>query len=132
MYKKENDMKQRTVYLITAGLSLLFALGLLLMPSVMLGLFDMNDTEQAAVLGQLISVELVVGGAIMFLLRDTTDPKARNAIHFANIAAGALGVIVSVNGTLTGAFGWFGWVMVVVYLLLAAAFAYLQFFAWGE
>ena len=57
-------MKQRTIYLINAGVCLLFALGLLLMPSVMLNLFGMNDTEQAVMLGQLISVELVVGGVI--------------------------------------------------------------------
>jgi len=125
-------MKQRTIYSIAAAASLLFGLGLLLMPSVMLGLFGMNDTEQAATLGQLISVELAVGGVILFLLRDTADPKARNAVNYANIIAGALGLIVSVNGALTGAFGWFGWVMAAIYLLLAAAFAYVQFFAWGE
>ena len=125
-------MKQRTIYLINAGVCLLFALGLLLMPSVMLGLFGMNDTEQAVMLGQLVSVELIVGGVITFLLRDTTDPKTRTAINYANIAAGALGVIVSINGTLTGAFGWFGWVITAVYLFVAAAFAYIQFFAWGE
>lgn len=125
-------MKQRMIYLINAGVSLLFALGLLLMPSVMLGLFGMNDTKEATMLGQLISVELIVGGVITLLLRDTTDPKTRSAINFANIAAGALGVIVSINGTLTGAFGWFGWVIVAVYLFVAAAFAYIQFFGWGE
>ena len=125
-------MKQRTIYLINTGVCLLFALGLLLMPSVMLGLFGMNDTEQAAMLGQLVSVELVVGGVITFLLRDTTDPKTRSAINFANMAAGALGVIVSINGTLTGAFGWFGWVVTAVYLFVAVGFAYIQFFAWGE
>lgn len=125
-------MKQRTIYLINTGVCLLFAIGLLLMPSIMLGLFGMNDTEQAAVLGQLIAVELVVGGVITMIARDTTDAKTRTAINYANMAAGALGVIVALNGTLTGAFGWFGWVLTAVYLLVAAAFAYLQFFAWGE
>lgn len=125
-------MKQKTLYLINAGVCLLFALGLLLMPSVMLGLFGMNDTEQAVMLGKLVSVELVVGAVITFLLRDTTDPKTRTAVNYANMAAGALGVIVTLNGTLTGAFGWFGWALLAVYLLVAAAFAYLQFFAWGE
>lgn len=124
--------KQRTVYLIGAALNLLFALGLFLMPSVMLGLFGMHDTEDAAVLGQLVAVELVVGGVIALLLRDTADPKSRSAVNYANIAAGALGVIVALNGTLTGAFGWFGWALVTIYAFVAVAFAYIQFFAWGE
>ena len=125
-------MKQKTLYLINSGVCLLFAIGLLLMPSVMLGLFGMNDTEQAVMLGQLIAVELVVSGVITLLARDTKDAQTRTAINYANIAAGALGVIVSINGTLTGAFGWFGWVVTVVYLFVAVAFAYIQFFAWGE
>ena len=125
-------MKQRTIYMIGAALNLLFALGLFLMPSVMLGLFGMHDTKDAAVLGQLVAVELVVSGVIALLLRDTADPKSRSAVNFANLAAGALGVIVCLNGTLTGAFGWFGWVVAAIYLFLVVAFAYLQFFAWGE
>jgi hypothetical protein len=125
-------MKQKTVYLINSVVSLLFALGLLLMPAVMLGVFGMNDTKEAATLGQLIAVELVVGGLITLLLRDTTDAKTRSAINMANMAAGAVGVVVALNGALTGAFGWFGYVVLAVYACVALAFGYVQFFAWGE
>jgi ABC-type transport system involved in multi-copper enzyme maturation permease subunit len=71
----------------------------------------------------------VVGGMITLLARDVTDAKARSAINNANMLAGVLGVVVALNATLTGVLGWFGWVIVVVYLIVAVGFAYFQFFA---
>jgi hypothetical protein len=121
-------MKLRHLYLVNSVISLLFALGLFLMPSVMLALFGMNYTRDAALLGQLLAVELVVGGLITLLARETTDPKTRSAINYANMVAGVLGFIVALNGTLTNAFGWFGYVIMGIYAFIALAFAYFQFF----
>jgi ABC-type transport system involved in multi-copper enzyme maturation permease subunit len=120
------------MYLLNTAICMIFALGLLLMPQVMLMLFGMNDGAEARTLCQLIAVELVVGGMITFFARDVTDPAARSAINYGNIVAGALGLVVALNGTLTGVFGWFGWVVAVVYLVVAVGFAYFQFFARGE
>ena len=125
-------MKQKTLYLINTVATLVFAVGLFLMPLVMFRLFGMNDTKQAVTLGQFIAVELTISGLITLLLRDTSEPKTRSAINIANMTAGVLGLIVALNGTLTGAFGWFGWVIVAIYAFVAIAFGYIQFFAWGE
>ncbi len=122
-------MKLRNLYLINSVICLVFAVGLLLMPSIMLNLFGMDYTKDAAMLGQLIAVELVVGGLITLLARDVTDAKAHTAINTGNMIAGVLGIVVALNGTLTGVFGWFGWVILAVYVFVAVAFAYFQFFA---
>lgn len=122
-------MKLRNMYLLNTVVCLLFALGLLLMTPVMLGLFGMDNVPDAQTLGRLLAVELVVGGMTTLLARDVTDAKARSAINNANILAGVLGVGVALNATLTGVFGWFGWVIVAVYLVVAIGFAYFQFFA---
>lgn len=122
-------MKLRNWYLVYAGVSLLFALGLLLMSNVMLGLFGMDLTRDAAVLCQLIGVELSAGGMVTLLARDVTDAQARSAINYANMAAGALGLIIALNATLTGVLGWFGWAVAAIYLLMTLGFAYFQFFA---
>jgi hypothetical protein len=121
-------MKLRNLYLLNSVISLLFALGLLLMPSVMLAIFGMTYTKDAVVLGQLIAVELVVGGMITLLARDVTDMTARSAINYGNIIAGVLGIVVTLNGILTGAFGWFGYVILAIYAFLVIAFSYFQFF----
>lgn len=122
-------MKLRNMYLLNTVICLLFALGLFLMTPVMLGLFGMDNNADARTLGQLLAVELVVGGMITLLARDVTDSQAQSAINYANMLAGVLGVVVALNATLTGVFGWFGWVIVAVYLVVAVGFAYFQFFA---
>ncbi|RJP48835.1 MAG: hypothetical protein C4583_13820 [Anaerolineaceae bacterium] len=122
-------MKLRNMYLLNTVICLLFALGLLLMTPVMLSLFGMDNLPDARTLGQLLAVELVVGGMITLLARDVTDEKAQSAINYSNMVAGVLGLVVALNATLTGVFGWFGWVIVAVYLIVAVGFAYFQFFA---
>jgi len=117
------------MYLLNTVICLLFALGLLLMTPVMLSLFGMDNLPDARTLGQLLAVELVVGGMITLLARDVTDEKAQSAINYSNMVAGVLGLVVALNATLTGVFGWFGWVIVAVYLIVAVGFAYFQFFA---
>ena len=122
----------RNLYLLNTVFCLVFALGLLLMPQVMLMLFGMNDGAEARTLCQLIAVELTVGGMITLFARDVTDASARSAINYGNMIAGVIGLVVGLNGTLTGVFGWFGWVIVVVYLVVAAGFGFFQFFAPSE
>jgi len=121
-------MKLRNMYLLNTIISLVFAIGLLLMTPVMLGLFGMDNTKDAVVLAQLIAVELVVGGLTTLLARDVTDPKARSAINYGNMIAGVLGVVVALNATLMGVLGWFGYVVIAIYAILALGFAYFQIF----
>jgi ABC-type transport system involved in multi-copper enzyme maturation permease subunit len=80
------------------------------------------------VLAQLIAVELVVGGLITLLARDVSDPGARSAINYGNMIAGVLGIVVALNATLTGVLGWFGYVIIGIYAVVALGFAYFQFF----
>ena len=122
-------MKLRNLYLLNTVISLVFAVGLLLMTPIMLGLFGMDKTKDAVVLGQLLAVELVVGGLTTLLARDVTDSKARSAINNGNMVAGVLGFVIALNATLVGVFGWFGYVIIAVYVIVALGFAYFQFFA---
>ena len=122
-------MKLRNLYLANSIIMLVLALGLILMTSVMVNLFGVNNGAETRTLSQLLGVGLVVSGMITLLAREVTDPMARSAINYSNLIAGVLGVVVALNATLTGVFGWFGWVLVVVYLVIALGFGYFQFLA---
>jgi hypothetical protein len=120
-------MKLRNLFLLNTAVALLFALGFLLMPSVLLDLFAFPNNAGARLLGQLIGVELLVGGLITFFARDMRDSVARQAITLANLIASVIGVIVSLGGMLSGAMNVLGWIIVAAYLLLALGFGYFQF-----
>lgn len=122
-------MKLRNLYLANSIITLVLALGLLLMTTVMVNLFGINNVAETRTLSQLLGVGLVVSGMITLLTREVTDPMALSAINYSNLIAGVLGVVVALNATLTGVFGWFGWVLVVVYLFIALGFGYFQFIA---
>jgi hypothetical protein len=120
-------MKLRTLYLLNAVVSLGFALGFFLMSPFLLGLFGMDNTADTRTLGQLIAVELVVGGVTTLLARDVTDSKATSAINTGNFLAGLAGTVVVLLATSSGVMGWFGYVVTAVYLFIAIAFGYFQF-----
>ena len=120
-------MKLRNLYLVNTVVSLGFALGFLLLSPFLLSLFGMEPTPDARTLGQLVAVELVVGGVITLLARDVVDAQAVSAINTANFLAGLLGTLIALLATLSGVMGWFGYVVTAVYLFIAVAFGYFQF-----
>jgi len=121
-------MKLRNLYLLNTVVSLGFALGFFAMGPFLLGLMGMEVDPATQTLAQLIGVELVVGGVTTLLARDVTDPKAASAINIGNFLAGAIGTVVALRATLGGVMSWFGWVVTAVYLFIAVAFGYFQFF----
>jgi ABC-type transport system involved in multi-copper enzyme maturation permease subunit len=120
-------MKLRNLYLLNTIISLGFALGFFLMSPLLLGLMGMDSTADARTLAQLIAVELVVGGVTTLLARDVTDSKATGAINTGNFLAGVLGTVITLRATLSGVMGWFGYIVMAVYLFIAVAFGYFQF-----
>jgi len=120
-------MKLRNLYLLNTVISLGFALGFFLMSPFLLGLMGMDSTADARTLAQLIAVELVVGGVTTLLARDVTDSKATGAINTGNFLAGVLGTAITLQATLSGVMGWFGYIVMAVYLFIAVAFGYFQF-----
>jgi len=120
-------MKLRNLYLLNTVISLGFALGFFLMSPFLLGLMGMDSTADARTLAQLIAVELVVGGVTTLLARDVTDSKATGAINTGNFLAGVLGTVITLRATLSSVMGWFGYIVMAVYLFIAVAFGYFQF-----
>lgn len=121
-------MNLRTLYLVNGAVALLFALGLLLVTTTMLAMFGIDNTADTRLLAQIIGVELVAAGLSTLLTSGVMDPNARRGINFAHIAADALGLIIALNGTFTGAMNEMGFVLVLVYALLGGGFVYFQFF----
>ena len=77
LHTRAEPVKLRGLYLIRTIVSLGFALGFVLMSPFLLDLFGMEYTADTRTLGQLIAVELVVGGVID---RPACHPFGRNGL----------------------------------------------------
>ena len=121
-------MKLRTMFIIAAVVALVYAVGLILMPATLNTMYGMTSDAATQLLAQFFGVGLLTLGLINWLAKDFTGANARPLL-IAGVIGNAVGVIVSVMGTLSGAMSSTGWSAVVIYLLLGLGWAYFLFMA---
>ena len=119
-------MKLRTLFLFNTVVALLFSLGFLILPGIVLRLFGFTNDPGTRLLGRFIGVELLVGGLITFFAKDSRDTKSLEAITTANLVASLVGFVASLAGVVSGTMNLLGLLIVVTYLLLTLWFGYFQ------
>ena len=125
-------MKLRNLFLIHSLIALLYSLGLLLIPQTMLFLYGITTTAGDRLLAQFFGVQLLTSGLVTLLARDESASSTRNAITLSILISSAVGLIVSIGGTLAGTMNVLGWSAVVIYGFFAIAFAFFQFIGPAE
>jgi hypothetical protein len=120
-------MKLKTLLVFNAIVALVYGVGFVLVPAIVLTLYGATVSPSANLVGQLFGVTLTGIGLICWLARNVTDPGAQRAIVLAQLIATVIGAIVAVMGTISGVMNAVGWSAVVIYLLLALGYAYFQF-----
>ena len=120
-------MKLRNLLILNGVVLVLFALGMLLMPAALLDLFGFGLSTKEKLLGQLLGVELLANGLLSLFALDVREHAMRRALTLSFFIADGIGLIVSAGGVLSGAMNSLGWVITLVYLLLALGFGYFQF-----
>ena len=109
----------------------IFALGFILMPAQLISLYNVTLNEAGVLISQFFGAALLGFGVLNWSARSWGEGEAKQAVLTANLAADAIGFIFSLIGQLGGVPGVnaLGWSTVVIYLILAAGFVYLRFFA---
>lgn len=124
-------MKVRIFFLVSTVVALLFALGLLLIPTVMLALFGFGTSADERLLAQFIGVQLAALGLITWSAKDGT-PKTAKTILLALLIGNVIGLVIALGGMFTAVMNALGWVIVAIYLVLTIGAAYFQFFGWTD
>ncbi len=122
-------MNRSTIMSVAAVITFVFGLGFILVPAQVMAIYgqtlDANGQWIARYLGSAF-----IGIAILnWMARLSDDSLALRAIVLADLAASATGLVVAFLDALRGQGNGLVWSTVVIYLLLTAAFAYLQFLA---
>lgn len=116
---------------IASIVAFLFALGFILMPGQLMSFYNVELNAGGIMIGHLFGAALLGFGLLNWFGRDFSENGAKQAVLTANLASDALGFIFMLIGQLGGVPGMnaLGWSSVLIYLLLAAGFAYLRFFS---
>jgi len=116
---------------IASIVAFLFALGFIVMPGQRMSLYKVELNAGGSLMGQFFGGTLLGFGLLNWFGRDFSENGAKQAVLTANLASDALGFIFMLIGQLGGIPGInaLGWSSVLIYLLLAAGFAYLRFFS---
>jgi hypothetical protein len=117
----------RAFLILDASVSLLFGLGLLLAPGVLLGLFGIEERPGTSFVGQLLGVLLLALAAIIWLNRDEASSIAGRRINIASLVPDVLAALVSLAAVLSGVTGPLGWLVVGIWVFLALARSYFLF-----
>ena len=124
-------MSYRNILAIAAIIAFIFGLGFVFMPTQLLAFYDVEVNAAGALIGQLFGAALLGFGVLNWLGRGVSDAQGRQALVTANLVSDGVGFVIALIGQISGATGVnaLGWSTVAIYILLAAAFAYLRFMA---
>ncbi len=119
-------MPLRNLLIVNAFLATFHGLGFLLLPTTLLGLYQIEPGTGAQLMGQLFGAELIVVAVITWQGRNFTDAPALRAIVLANLLADVAGTVVSTKAVVSGGMGPAGWLAVAIYGFLAIGYLAIQ------
>ena len=120
-------MKFRTFMTIYAIVSVLFGLGFVFVPGLVLLIYGVKTDLAFRYIGQLFGAALISLAVLAWFSRNAVASEARKTSLPALLAGEVIGFTVALIGQLGGALNTFGWSVVAVYLFLGIGLAYYYF-----
>lgn len=122
-------MKLSSLLLVKAIISVVSGLGLLLLPGAFMGLAGVTLDASGAVMARMVGALLVGIAVTCWFARNADSSVGREALVLGLFVADTLGFVVILLAQLAGLMTAFGWVFVLLWLLLAAGLGYFRFLA---
>lgn len=111
-------MRPNTVFLAGGVLGVVFGLGFLLVPGIVLPLYGPTPEPTAILMSRFFGVALFHLGLLLYLLRDVREPGLQRLIATAGVAGSLAGLAVALMAVLGGLVNSLGWSTVLIYALL--------------
>lgn len=120
-------MRLNVLFVITAVITLVFGLAFVLVPTQLATLFGVDLNEGGVFIGRLFGAALLGFCVLAWFVRDAEASDTRGAIVLSYFIGDAIGFIVALIAQLANVMNALGWIIVVIYLLLALGFGYFRF-----
>ena len=120
-------MKLSMLMVGNAALALLFALGFLLAPERMLSAYGAAGNAELVQMARFFGSAMLGYALLTWLARNVAESTARRAILLSLFLSFVIGLIVAVQGQVSGVVNSLGWLTVALYLVFALGYGYFQF-----
>ncbi len=110
-----------------AVITVCFGLPLVLATSHILSFFGLEPYASLLLISRLLGAVLISVAVLAWLGRSLQTSEARQVIVSALLAGEIIGLLIALNGQVTGVFNAMGWLIVVVYLFFSLGLAYFRF-----
>lgn len=124
-------MKISTFLVIKAVVCFIFAIGYLLLPVTVGSMYGINLDLDGILMSRFFAALLVGIGLILWLLKDA-EWNLLKVITLSLFVADTLGFVIALVAQLSGVMNGLGWIIVIIWLLLAAGLGYLRFVKQGN
>jgi hypothetical protein len=118
----------KNLFTATAVLTLIFALGFLLVPRATSAPYGYGLDEAGVHVARSLGAAYLGLAALAWLARNTPDSEARRAIVLCFLIINAIGVFAALPGKLSGVTNALGWSTPLIHILLVLGFGYFAFF----
>jgi hypothetical protein len=131
--REEFLMKLRYLFVVNAVVLFILAAGFLLAPRTVLGLFGLsvgttvNFNATLSFVAQLMGAALIVPGLLGWFAVGMTEVGARRSVAISLFIFAAIGFVLTLLGMLSNVMSVSGWILVLVFLVLALGYAYFLF-----
>lgn len=122
-------MKFHGLFKTAAVIALVFGIGFVLAPAQLASLYNLTLDGAGLYVGRLFGALLIGVGVINWSAATLQEQQGTRAVALGNLVGDGLGFVIALLVQLNGVAGInrLGWLNVVIYLLLAAGFAYLLY-----
>ena len=120
-------MKLSYLMTVSAVVAVIFGIAFVLASGSLMPLYGATLNPAGTIIAQLFGAALIGFAVVNWFARNAKEGEALRAIVLANLVSDTIGFIVALLGQLSGVVNALGWSTVVIYLLLALGFAYIQF-----
>lgn len=122
-------MKLSLFLKIKAVISIVSGLALLLLPAAFMGWFGATFDASGVIMARLVGALLTGIAVLCWLASGATVSEGRQAAVTGLLVADTLGFVVVLIGQLGGMMSGLGWILVLIWLLLALGLGYYRFMA---
>jgi hypothetical protein len=120
-------VKLSNLLVVSAVIGAVFGAAFLVASGPVAAIYGVTLDRAGMLMAQLFGAALLGFAVLNWFARNVVDPQARQAVVLANLTGDVVGFVVILIGQLGGIANALGWSSVVIYLLLALGFAYIQF-----